>query len=132
MNAIRTQRTRQRTPGIPPGSVYVGRPTQWGNPAVIGEYFNGSLIRANFDAVAAFYDHCKRMALNNPVAFRDWLFPLIDRNVCCWCSTDEPCHGDILIALTRHLKTILEIRDDGTLIRASVKNWPNISDIIVL
>jgi len=132
MTPIRTQRTRQSRPGIPVGSVYVGRPSQWGNPAVIGEFYDGQLIRSRFDAVAAFYDHCRTFALTDPVAFRAWLLPLIDRNVCCWCSPDDPCHGDILIALTRHLRETIGIVDDGTQIRSSVKNWPEISSIFVL
>lgn len=132
MTPIRTQRSRHRKPGIPVGSVYVGRPSQWGNPAVIGEYYAGERVRTNYDAVAAFYDYCRTFALTDPVAFRSWLFPLIDRNVCCWCPHDSPCHGDILIALARHLRQTIEIIDDGTQIRLSVQNWPKISDIFVL
>jgi hypothetical protein len=132
MTPIRTQRSRNKQPGIPIGSVYVGRPSQWGNPAVIGEFYNGHLIKTKFDAVSCFYDHCKTFALNDPVAFRLWLLPLIDRNVCCWCPIDEPCHGDILVALTRHLRQTIDIVDNGTQIQSSIPFWPDISNIFVL
>lgn len=128
----RTQRTRKSVPGIPPGSVYVGRPSQWGNPAAIGEWFDGSLVTNNLVAVSAFYDHCKTMATNEPETFAKWLRPLIDRNVCCWCNTGEPCHGDVLLALAKHLKPIINDADFRTLIPASVKTWPEISCIIVV
>ena len=132
MKPRRTQRSRQRTPGIPVGSVYVGRPSQWGNPAAIGSFHSGELIRTNYDAVTAFYWHLYDIAKNDPVGFRLLLLPLIGRDLCCWCSPDAPCHADILIALTEHLRPILEIVDDGTLIRESIPNWPQIRDIIVL
>lgn len=128
----RTQRTRKSTPGIPAGSVYVGRPTQWGNPAVIGGWFKFERVHDNRVAVSMFYDHCKNLALAEPEQFAEWLKPLIDRNLCCWCSPGDACHADVLLALARHLKPILNAPDFRTLIPVSVKTWPEISCIIVL
>lgn len=129
---IRTQRSRQTRPGIPVGSVYVGRPSQWGNPAVVGGWFKYEFIANRYLAVSRFYDHCKLMAETDPETFADWLRPLIDKDLCCWCPLGEPCHADILLALARILKPILSDPDFRTLIPLSVKTWPEISCIIVL
>lgn len=128
----RTQRKRSSSPGIPPGSVYVGRPSQWGNPAVIGDFHKLQFVATRHIAVAMFYDHCKDMATNDPEGFVAWLKPLIGRDLCCWCPPDEPCHADILIAIARHLKDVIDDPDFRTLIPAGVPNWPEISCIIVL
>lgn len=127
----RTQRTRKSVPGIPTGSVYVGRPSQWGNPAAIGEWFGGAFMANNLVAVSKFYDECKLMATSEPEKFVKWLTPLVDRNLCCWCKIGEPCHADILLALSKHLKPIINDADFRTLIPASVRTWPEISCIIV-
>lgn len=128
----RTQRTRKSTPSIPVGSVYVGRPTQWGNPAVIGEWFKFEYVHDNRVAVSMFYEHCKTLALAEPEQFAEWLKPLVDRNLCCWCSPGDACHADVLLALARHLKPILNDPNFRTLIPASVKTWPEFSCIIVV
>jgi hypothetical protein len=91
---------RKRTPGwrMPPNTVYVGRPTMWGNYA------------------------SQRLGINEgPVAvelFRDWIrheaswawkgraaIDLRGKNLACWCPlTDRhgnyvPCHADVLLEL---------------------------------
>ncbi len=128
----RTQLTRKASPGIPQGSVYVGRPTQWGNPAVIGKYYDHQFIHDNRVAVTVFYDHCKRMATEEPERFASWLLPLIDRDLCCWCGPKDCCHATVLLTLCRHLKPILSDPNFRTLIPQSVASWPEISCIIIL
>lgn len=132
INPKRTQRSRQFTPGIPVGSVYVGRPSQWGNPAGIGDWFDLEFIHDRNVAVLKFYNHCKKMASDDPEKFAKWLRPLVDRDLCCWCPIGEPCHADVLLALARHLKPVLCDPNFRTLIPASVQTWPEISCIIVV
>lgn len=36
MSPVRIQRRRARGWTMPPNTVYVGRPTEWGNPFVVG------------------------------------------------------------------------------------------------
>ena len=129
---MRTQRSRTKKPGIPLGSVYVGRPSQWGNPAIVGTWHNQEFVSNRLLAVSMFYEFCKEKAAADGAAFGAWLLPLVDRDLCCWCPVTEPCHGDILIHLARYLKPILEKSDFGTLIEQSVKDWPGLSGIIVL
>lgn len=128
----RTQRTRTSKPGIPQGSVYIGRPSQWGNPAIVGRFFEGTQVNNRYLAVSLFYDHCKRFARTDPEGFSKWVLPLIDRDVCCWCPIGEPCHGDILLYLARRIKPILEKSQFRTLISADVEDWPDLSGVILL
>jgi hypothetical protein len=75
----------KRTHGMPRGAVYVGRPSKWGNPFVIGK--DGTR-----DQVIAKY--------------RDWLVSrpkllgalheLRGKDLVCWCAPNR-CHADVLL-----------------------------------
>lgn len=69
---------------MPPNTVYVGRPTKWGNPLT------------GVDAVERYREY----AATKPAAFFE---PLRGKDLACWCPLDKPCHADIL----------LEIANDG-------------------
>lgn len=129
MTAIRTQRTRKTKPGIPIGSVYVGRPSRWGNQYKVGEWHPTGIIHSSLCAVELYYQYLKNLAIYKPNQIVILLVPILDRNLCCWCKPDNYCHADILIALAAHLKDILLSADYGTLIPQSVESWPKISDI---
>ena len=70
------------------GAVYVGRPSPWGNPFVIGKDGTRAEVLAKFREYAV-----ERMA-SEP----EWLAPLAGRNLACWCKPKE-CHGDVLMEL---------------------------------
>lgn len=105
---------RQRTKGwrMPPGAVYVGRPTIWGNPFVhpdpaeavaayrrlIGGGSNsfdmgpGKLqFASNAHANSLHWDYAKYV--------RDHVRDLRGKDLACWCGPDCPCHADILLEL---------------------------------
>lgn len=71
--------------GVPEGAVYVGRPSKWGNPYVIGR--NG--------------DRAEVIKL-----FRRYLTTRTDldleelrgRDLVCWCAP-LPCHADVLLEM---------------------------------
>lgn len=67
--------------------VYVGRPSKWGNPFVIGR--DGSR-----DDVIAKY---RAWIVEQPDLMRS-LGELRGRNLVCWC-TPQACHADVLIEL---------------------------------
>lgn len=69
------------------GQVYVGRPTKWGNPFVIGRDGSRAEVIAKY-----------RAWVSAQPALMDALGELRGRNLVCWCSP-EPCHGDVLIEL---------------------------------
>lgn len=93
----RIQRRRVRGWSKPEGSVYVGRPTRWGNPFRPGapvsiEYGGGEVIDAT-DAVALFAVHLRR----RPELAAAARMELAGRDLLCWCPVGEPCHADVLL-----------------------------------
>lgn len=67
--------------------VYIGRPSKWGNPFVIGE--DGS--RA--EVIAKYREH----VLSSKELMAD-IHTLRGKTLACWCSP-LPCHGDVLAEL---------------------------------
>jgi len=77
----------RRDGGDPPGSVYVGRPSKWGNPFIEGEH--GTRVQV----VEA---HRLWFLRGNPL--RSQLGELRGRDLVCWCAP-LPCHADVLLEL---------------------------------
>lgn len=77
----------KRIHGIPQGAVYIGRPTIWGNPFVIGK--DGSR-----DDVITKYE---TWLLGNGHLV-DRLAALAGKDLVCWCAPAR-CHGDVLVRL---------------------------------
>jgi hypothetical protein len=72
--------------------VYVGRPTQWGNPYRVGAA--NTATRA--EAVAAF----RALILARPRLIEAVRRQLKGKNLACWCPCDgQPCHGDVLLQI---------------------------------
>ena len=72
----------------PPNAVYVGRPTQWGNPFKIGE--DGT----REEVIEKFEGFCLQILKKKP----DWLDLLKGKDLVCWCAP-EACHADVLLRL---------------------------------
>ena len=70
-----------------PTRVYVGRPTKWGNPFVIG--IDGN--RATCLAKHAEY-------LKRTPALLEQIHELRGKDLVCYC-TPQPCHADLLLQL---------------------------------
>lgn len=79
---------RQYVKGEPPGAVYIGRPTKWGNPFVIGR-------DGNREEVIAKYEEWLRGNVELTYSARA---ELRGRDLICWCSP-LPCHGNVLLAV---------------------------------
>ena len=73
---------------MPPGAVYVGRPTKWGNPFTIGRY-------GVFSAVGAYAAKIKNDRLLFNAARRE----LRGKDLACFCPLDQPCHADVLLEI---------------------------------
>lgn len=85
----------KRDPNVPPDAVYVGRPTKWGNPFVIGDTTNivsngRPMTRA--DVILAYRDAVTRGRENEIRA------ELRGKHLVCWCAP-LPCHADVLLEL---------------------------------
>jgi hypothetical protein len=76
----------KRNGDAPADAVYVGRPTFWGNPFVIGQHGTRA------EVIELYRDYVLRSVLR----FR--LPALRGCDLVCWCAP-EPRHGDVLIEL---------------------------------
>lgn len=118
----RIQRQRTRGWRLPPAAVYVGRPTRWGNPFIIGSTVSVSGWDADhrrFDGVRltmtpvmaaeAYRDlMAGRLTLGEDpdqeerayvTGWHRGLTQLRGHDLACWCPLDRPCHADVLLAL---------------------------------
>lgn len=73
--------------GPVPNAVYIGRPSIWGNPFVLGKDGNRADIIAKYEGWLAQQPHLMAQ-----------LPRLRGRHLVCWCAP-QPCHGDILLRL---------------------------------
>ena len=94
----RIQRSRTKGWRMPEGAVYVGRPTRWGNPFVLGSPEVGRRPDGSewsIDDVLRWY----RLWALNEMRDPDWIAPLRGLDLACWCPLDWPCHADVLLWL---------------------------------
>jgi hypothetical protein len=121
MKPIRIQRKRTKGWKMPENTVYVGRPTKWGNPIRLNGdniYINASHRRKILDPwvwhtlgdaedVVYLYEKLwdgtvfTNFDLNylaDQIKKLD-LSELNGKNLACFCPLDKPCHADILLEL---------------------------------
>lgn len=85
---IRIQRRRAKGWKMPPGTVYVGRPTKWGNPYQVGDH-ERSWQSAVVEAFKVWLRDPEQSHLVSE-ARRE----LHGKNLVCWCALGTPCHAD--------------------------------------
>ena len=106
----RIQRKRTKGWRMPENTVYVGRPTKWGNPFRVGApsaYWMGpglaSPSRPNpvpkMDAEHVVAVYRNMVTTNNANFERGDVRELAGKNLACWCPLDQPCHADVLLEL---------------------------------
>lgn len=83
----RIQRKRTKGWRMPPNTVYVGRPTKWGNPFKVGVCGTVENCFDAFRITAPYFD------------VTDDIEELRGKNLACWCKLGEPCHADVLLEL---------------------------------
>jgi len=76
----------------PADAVYIGRPSKWGNPFVIGKDGNREQVIAKFE----------EWILGQPQLLAD-LHEIKGKDLVCWCAP-EACHGDVLARLANNNK----------------------------
>lgn len=91
MNPERIQRKRTRGWKIPANTVYVGRPTVWGN-----QFDHQKIGRA--EAVRLYREWLEHHLLVNTYMAKH-VAELRGRHLACWCPIDQPCHADVLLEL---------------------------------
>jgi len=100
----RIQRKRTKGWRMPPNTVYVGRPTIWGNPFTIYDFnLNLSTERRQQLAVDAYEAWLKGELKDRS----NMLEPLKGKDLACWCPLVDkygnpiPCHADVLLKLLK-------------------------------
>ena len=86
MKPRRIQRRRTKGWQMPENTVYVGRPTKWGNP-----FPPGKNIRTPAVAVADF----SRYLIGSHLL--DRIGDLQGKNLACWRDLDQACYADVLL-----------------------------------
>ena len=74
---------------MPPNTVYVGRPSKWGNPVRATKPETREL------AIKA-YEIWLKAKLSGDSHFLD---PLKGKDLACWCPLDKPCHVDVILKI---------------------------------
>ena len=72
----------------PPDAVYIGRPSKWGNPFIIGRDGTREEVIKKF----------KDWLLNNPKLIAECKQELRGKNLVCYCAPSK-CHGDVLLEI---------------------------------
>lgn len=95
---------------MPDGAIYVGRPTDWGNPYQIrrrgGGYevvgrgkvvwgFAAPMTRR--DAAECAVDLYRDIIPPRSIRAREAQIHLAGHDLACWCPLDLPCHADVLL-----------------------------------
>ena len=98
---IRIQTKRTAGFKLPENTVYVGRPSIFGNPYRPGDYlehFDGDMAKAQAACVESF-----RGWLDGSVEGREMKIvfkaKLRGKNLACWCKPGTPCHADVLLEI---------------------------------
>lgn len=101
MKPQRIQRKRTKGWRMPPNTVYVGRPTKWGNPFKdvddpVDEYRTSlkyaEIEHKHFNCMRGLAPHWALRIIEN-------ISQLKGKNLACWCTLDQPCHVDVLLEL---------------------------------
>jgi len=91
-----TRRDRLKGKTLPPGAMYVGRPSRWGNPYKIGILTRAEVLRLY------------RVRLEEKLREGSIdLSPLYGKDLACACSLSEDCHADILLEYINKVNTII-------------------------
>lgn len=89
---------------MPENAVYVGRPTEWGNPWRVGDrlMLEWPLEHAERTAREVIITAELAVALYRIVFtpdLADIRATFAGRDLACWCPLDQPCHADVLLEL---------------------------------
>lgn len=104
----RIQRKRTKGWRMPENTVYVGRPTKWGNPfQVIRDGRFWTVVDNNevhYDTWpnkhSATLHTVSLFAMDVELGLAPYpLDELRGKDLACWCPLDQPCHADVLLEI---------------------------------
>lgn len=105
---IRIQRRRTKGWKSPPNTIYVGRPSKWGNIFPIGSKpseFSADLPEKCETLEVSLM--CYKNYIDTWLIITDgrWINELKGKNLSCWCPLDKPCHSDILLEYAKSIQS---------------------------
>jgi hypothetical protein len=95
----RIQRKRTKGWRMPENTVYVGRPTLWGNPYNTGDK---KIDVACYRQELMWFLKGDGRNTKHGRDLRSGLKRLAGKNLACYCGLDEPCHADVLLELANN------------------------------
>ena len=96
---------------MPEGAVYVGRPTQFGNPFPVDVYGRTEAVDLFERWITGHMSARERASHSTCIPYptinlttwyfwtRDCLHELRGKDLACWCRPDQACHADVLLEL---------------------------------
>jgi hypothetical protein len=110
MSPVRIQRKRVKGWRMPENTVYVGRPSKWGNPHHWQDYSEWYPDAEPDDLRRMATSDFKHFTLDPALIPREWPKPryaslgevrseLAGKDLACWCPLDQPCHADVLLEI---------------------------------
>lgn len=79
----------KRDPLTPKDAIYVGRPSEWGNPFIIGR--DGT----REDVIRKYKEQIENFGPNSLIAIKR---QLKGKDLVCWCAP-KSCHADVLLEI---------------------------------
>lgn len=79
----------KRDPNCPKDAVYVGRPSKWGNPYILGKHGNRQQVVQMF---CEYLRSATNLEGGVPLAVQE----LRGKDLVCWCAPKR-CHADVLL-----------------------------------
>ena len=106
MTPQRIQRRRARGWQMPPDTIYVGRPTKWGNPFEVGKQHGTReeclrryrLLALGYLAISMGVEQVRPQEATH-AAMCEARRELRGKNLACWCPLGKPCHADVLLEI---------------------------------
>ena len=97
----RVQRKRTRGWKMPENTIYVGRPSKWGNPFVFADQFREgkgeTIVETRDEAIEKFENVIRFWKQHYPEQYEQYIAPLRGKNLACWCPSDKKGHADVLL-----------------------------------
>jgi len=89
----RIQRKRTKGWKMPANTIYVGRPTKWGNPFRVESEEEREIV------IRMYERHLRNQLIKDP----HFLDELKGKDLACWCPLDKSCHADVILKLLKEL-----------------------------
>jgi len=99
----RIQRKRSKGWKMPENTLYVGRPSKWGNRYRVGVYeFDWraeGVVPETIERCVELYEKELLSNMQHDRGLINQILELRGKNLACWCKVGQPCHADILLKL---------------------------------